>query len=230
MALDGVDVRRGSRLALQDVTFALEPGTVTAVVGPNGAGKSSLLGVLSGRLTPASGAMRIEGEVAEVLQSTQIDAHLHLTVQDILRIARYPSRGLFRPLRRHDREIIDDAMAACGVTAFRRRSIHQLSGGQRQRALVAQALAQRAPILLLDEPTAGLDKQSQRQVQQIVRAEAERGTTVVMATHDLNEASQADNMIVLACACLCCAPPAEALVDPAVTELFDSSPSFARSA
>ncbi|MEM9135187.1 MAG: metal ABC transporter ATP-binding protein [Actinomycetota bacterium] len=230
VVFDGVDVRRGSRLALRGVTFALQPGTVTSIVGPNGAGKSSLLGALSGRLPLSSGTVRVDGEVAEVLQSTQIDPHLHLTVEDVVRIARYPSRGLFRPMRARDREIIHKAMAACDVRGFRRRSIHELSGGQRQRVLVAQALAQQAPVLLLDEPTTGLDRQSQRHLLRIIRDEADRGTTVLVATHNLSEAEQADNMIVLACDCLCCAPPSTALADPAVTALFETTPSFARSA
>lgn len=220
VVLDRVEVRRGRRVALRDVSFAIEPGTLTAVIGPNGAGKSSLLGVLSGRLRPTTGTLRARGAVAEVLQNTAIDEQLRMTVDDVVRLGRYPDRGLFRPMRRIDREIVDEALAATDLLALRRRSINELSGGQRQRALIAQGLAQRAPILLLDEPTAGLDLRSQRELVSIMRAQADRGVTVLFATHDLNEAQQADNLIVLACECLCCAPPIRALADPAVTALF----------
>ncbi len=230
VALDGVEVVRGTRVALRNVTFALEPGTLTAIVGPNGAGKSSLLGLLSGRLAATKGSMQVQGPVAEVLQNTEIDPHLPLTVEAVVRIARYPARGLFQPLRAVDRRIISDALTATDLQDLRHRSIHELSGGQRQRVLVAQGLAQRAPVLLLDEPTAGLDTHSQRHLRRIMRAEADRGTTVLVATHDLNEAAEADAMIVLACDCLCCAPPVQAMADPAVTELLDPGPQWAWSA
>lgn len=220
IAVDDVEVHRGQRVALRNVSFSLEPGTLTAVVGPNGAGKSSLFGVLSGRLQPIKGTVSLNGAVAEVLQKTDIDDQLRLTVEDVVRLGRYPARGLLRPIRSEDRAIITDALAATEMLDLRRRPIHQLSGGQRQRALLAQGLAQQAPILLLDEPTAGLDRRSQQHVLEIIRAEAERGTTVLVATHDLDHADEADNLMVLACECICCAPPKTALSDPAVTELF----------
>ncbi len=220
VALEGIEARRGRRVALRDVSFAVQPGTLTAVVGPNGAGKSSLFGVLSGRLPPTDGTVRLKGAVAEVLQNTDIDEQLRLTVDDVVRLGRYPSRGLLRPMKVDDRAIVDAALAATDMAGLRRRPINELSGGQRQRALVAQGLAQQAPILLLDEPTAGLDRRSQRQLLGILRAEAKRGTTVLFATHDLDEGNQADNLIVMACECICCAPPLIAMADPAVTELF----------
>ncbi|MEM7272241.1 MAG: ATP-binding cassette domain-containing protein [Actinomycetota bacterium] len=224
ITLDQVDAHRGRRLALRDVSFAVQPGTLTAVIGPNGAGKSTLFGILSGRLRATSGTVDAEGAVAEVLQTTDLDEQLRLTVDDVVRIGRYPARGLLRPMRADDRTIVREALAATDMLPLRRRPIGELSGGQRQRALIAQGLAQRAPILLLDEPTAGLDRRSQRQVMAIMRAEAERGTTIMFATHDLDQIDQADNLIVLACDCLCCAPPPIALADPAVTGLFGPAP------
>ena len=123
-------------------------------------------------------------------------------------------------MRGSDREIVNESLVATNLVDLRRRSITELSGGQQQRGLIAQGLAQQAPILLLDEPAAGLDRPSQRELLEIIRAEADRGTTVLFATHDLNEAAEADNLIVLACECICCAPPVTALADPAVTALF----------
>ncbi|MEM8924973.1 MAG: ABC transporter ATP-binding protein [Actinomycetota bacterium] len=228
--LRDVVVRRGPRVALRNVTFALQPGTVTAVVGPNGAGKSSLLGVLSGRLSASEGLVRLDGAVAEVLQSTRGNEQLMLTVEDIVRMGRYADRGLFGRLRPSDRAVVERALEATDLVDLRRRSFNELSGGQRQRTLVAQGLARQTPILLLDEPTAGLDVRSQRHLSAIIRAEAAKGTTVIVATHDLDDAGRADNVIVLACDCLCCAPPVTALADPAVTALFETSPRWARSA
>lgn len=223
IVLDEVEVWRGQRVALRDVSFAVRPGSITAVVGPNGAGKSSLFGTLSGRLQPSTGTIQTTGAVAEVLQNTAIDSQLAMTVDDVVRLGRYPARGLLGPMRAKDRAIMTKALAATGMIELRRRPINELSGGQRQRALVAQGLAQQAPILLLDEPTSGLDRRSQRQVLDIIRTEAAKGTTVLFATHDIDEAMQADNLIVLACDCLCCAPPGAALADPAVAELLGPS-------
>ena len=220
ISLHSASVRRGSNEALRNVTFDVPAGTLSAVVGPNGAGKSSLFGLLSGRLDPSAGTAAVSGDVAEVLQSTGIDDDLALTVDDVVRIGRFPSLGLLRPMRAADRRIVDDALDAVDLLPLRRRPVQELSGGQRQRALLAQGLAQAAPILLLDEPTSGLDLPSQRLVLQILRREADRGTTVLFATHDLAEAATADNVIVLACECVCCAPPVDALADPAVTALF----------
>jgi manganese transport system ATP-binding protein len=194
------------------------------VIGPNGAGKSSLFGLLSGRVGPSSGTVDVVGPVAEVMQSTSIDDDLALSVEDVVRIGRYLSRGFLRPMRAIDKTIIDEALHAVDLDALRRRPIQELSGGQRQRALLAQGLAQDAPILLLDEPTSGLDVRSQQLVIDILRREADRGTTVLFATHDLTEAARADNVIVLASECICCAPPIDAFADPAVTALFGPVP------
>ena len=224
VTLDGVDVLRGRTKALSDVTFELHPGTLTAVVGPNGAGKSSLFALISGRVHQTRGDVSVRGPVAEVLQSTQLDDALPLTVNDVVRLGRYPTTGLLRPIRRHDRQVIDESLGALDLHELRRRPISQLSGGQRQRALVAQGIAQQAPVLLLDEPNAGLDARSQRLVLDVMRAQAESGTTVMFATHDLREAALADNVIVLACECVCCAPPIAALADPTVTALFGPAP------
>lgn len=225
--LDGIDVERGGRLALSEVSFAIEPGTLTAVVGPNGAGKSSMFGVIAGRLNPTSGTVRTSGSIAEVLQSTALDENLPLTVEDAVWMGRYADRGLFRRMRSSDRAIVEAAMEATGVAELRRRTISELSGGQRQRALLAQGIVQEAPILILDEPATGLDVSSQQDLFGVIKNEVERGVTVLMATHDLRDAAEADNVLVLACECVCCAPPVDAFADPAVTALMSTSPSWA---
>ena len=224
VTLANADVMRGRTAALRDVTFELPPGSLTAVVGPNGAGKSSLFALISGRLRQARGEVRVRGAVAEVLQRTQLDPDLPLTVDDVVRLGRFPSRGPVRPMRRHDRHVVDESLDALELRELRRRPISQLSGGQQQRALVAQGLAQQAPVLLLDEPNAGLDAQSQRLVLDVMRSQADAGNTVMFATHDLTEAARADHVIVLACECVCCAPPITALADPTVTALFGPAP------
>lgn len=224
VSVNDASVMRGSMVALKDVSFELPTGSLTAVVGPNGAGKSSLFAMLSGRIKPTSGTAELGGQVAEVLQATKVDQQLSLSIDEVVRLGRYAVRGPIRPMSKADRKAIDDALAAVDLTPLRRRPFGQVSGGQQQRALVAQGLTQQAPILLLDEPTTGLDLASQSLVRDIMRAEADRGTTVLFATHDLSEAARADFVIVLACECICCAPPIDALADPAVTALFGPNP------
>lgn len=216
----GVDAHYNRTLALNKIDLSIEPGTVTAVIGPNGSGKSTLFGVISGRVQPSAGSVTTVGPVAEVLQATAIDDQLRLTVDDIVRIGRYSGLGLLRRIRRVDNDAIDEALDRVDLLDMRRRPINELSGGQRQRALIAQGIAQEAPLLVLDEPANGLDAPSQRHILDIIRAEAEGGRTVLFSTHQLAEASHADMVIALSCSCVCCAPPADAMVDPVVTALF----------
>ncbi|MCO4836085.1 MAG: ATP-binding cassette domain-containing protein, partial [Acidimicrobiaceae bacterium] len=185
-----------------------------------GSGKSTLFGVISGRLRHSTGSVSVGGEVAEVLQTGGIDTHLPLTVEDVVRQGRYRSRGLLRPMTRDDRRLIREAIDVVDLAAHRRTPIHALSGGQRQRAFLAQGIAQQSPILLLDEPTAGVDVNTQSRVAEVVRSVAASGTTVMISTHSLDDAVQCDLMVALAGRCLCCAPPAEALDDPEVAELL----------
>ncbi|MDG1087117.1 MAG: metal ABC transporter ATP-binding protein [Acidimicrobiales bacterium] len=220
VVLDSVDAHRGDRLALDGVSIAVPMGSIAAVMGPNGSGKSTLFGVISGRLRHSTGSVSVGGEVAEVLQTGGIDTHLPLTVEDVVRQGRYRSRGLLRPMTRDDRRLIREAIDVVDLAAHRRTPIHALSGGQRQRAFLAQGIAQQSPILLLDEPTAGVDVNTQSRVAEVVRSVAASGTTVMISTHSLDDAVQCDLMVALAGRCLCCAPPADALDDPEVAELL----------
>ncbi|MEO1062806.1 MAG: metal ABC transporter ATP-binding protein [Actinomycetota bacterium] len=221
--LERVEAHHGRTLALTDMNLTVNAGTVVSVIGPNGAGKSTLFALLAQRLKPTAGVVAVDGAVADVLQGTNIDPHLQLTVDDVVRMGRFRARGFLRPMRRRDRVIVDEAIERVGLADLRRRPINQLSGGQRQRALVAQGLAQGAPIMLLDEPTTGLDLPAQDVILETMRAEADAGRTVLFSTHDLGHAAQADVVVALACTCVCCAPPTAALEAPEVVALFDSA-------
>jgi zinc/manganese transport system ATP-binding protein len=218
--LDRVDAHYDSTQALDAVSLSVERGSLTAVIGPNGSGKSTMFAVISGRLRPSSGHVHTDGPVADVLQATAIDPELRLTVNDVVRMGRYPNRGLLRPMRAIDRDACDNAIERMGLEPLRKRPINELSGGQRQRALVAQGLAQQAPVLLLDEPASGLDAPSQQRILDAMRDEADAGRTVLFSTHQLDDTDHADTVVALACRCVCCAPPSIALTDPDVTTLF----------
>ena len=220
--LESVDAYRRETLALDDVSLEVPRGAITAVMGPNGAGKSTLFGLISGRFRAAAGRVAVDGSVAEVLQSASVDKGMPLTVEDVVRQGRYRERGLFRRFTKQDRDITEEALGLVDMAEHRRTPIYELSGGQRQRVLVAQGIAQRSPILLLDEPTAGVDLPTQQDLRGVLRDIADAGTTVMFSTHSVSDATESDVMVALACRCVCCAPTSEALRDPNVVELISA--------
>jgi zinc/manganese transport system ATP-binding protein len=194
-------VHRGRTTVLDAVTVDLPAGAVTALVGPNGAGKSTLLDVLAGVLTPTSGSLECAGRpsVAYVPQHSTTPAELPLTIADTLAMGRWRDRGLWRRLGRADHDLIAACAAQLDLASLLARPLSAVSGGQRQRALVAQGLVARADVLLVDEPTAGVDAASQAIVLEALAGEAARGAVVVHATHEREAIAAADRVVALAC-------------------------------
>ncbi|MBB5917376.1 zinc/manganese transport system ATP-binding protein [Nocardia transvalensis] len=188
-----------SRTVLHEITADIPDGRVTAIVGPNGSGKSTLLGAIAGVVAPAGGTIERArgGRPAFVVQQSAVPATLPVTVREAVAMGRWAHRGAWRRLTRADAALVRDCMDRLGIGGLARRRLTALSGGQRQRALLAQALAQEADLLLLDEPTAGLDVEAQQQISDILREVAAGGVTVVQATHDHDEAARADHCLVL---------------------------------
>jgi ABC-type Mn2+/Zn2+ transport system ATPase subunit len=197
VSLAGVSVERGRRRVLDVEALRLQPG-VTALVGPNGSGKSTLLHAVAGLIAPVSGEVHVAGSLSYVLQSTAVSATLPVTVRETVSLARAATLGPFRPLRRADRAAVGRAMRRLDVEHLANRHLAELSGGQRQRVFVAQGLAQEADVLLLDEPVAGLDLPSAERIREAVADERGAGHTVLIATHDLDEAMRADHAVLLA--------------------------------
>jgi ABC-type Mn2+/Zn2+ transport system ATPase subunit len=219
--VEGLTVAYGARTALADVDLAIPRGRSVAVIGPNGSGKSTLLGAIAGLVAPSAGRVDVLApQVALVLQSTEIDATLPLTVREAVRMARYPHRGMFGRFRPDDHAAVETAMARTEVADLADRQLRALSGGQRQRALVAQGLAQEAPLLLLDEPVTGLDLVSRDVILGIVDVERDAGRSVVMTTHSLEEASRCDLVVLLAGRVVAAGPPGEVIVDEHLEAAF----------
>ncbi|MFC9064546.1 zinc ABC transporter ATP-binding protein AztA [Streptomyces carpaticus] len=192
--------------ALHGISATLPAGAVTALTGPNGSGKSTLLNLLAGTLTPTTGTISYGRPCrpAYVVQRSAVPDALPLTVREAVTMGRWAERGPWRRLTRADRAVVDDCLTRLGIADLAHRQLGGLSGGQRQRTLIAQALAQRSPLLLLDEPTAALDAAAQRQITDtLTRIAAEDGTTVVHATHHPAEAAAADHTLTLAAGHLC---------------------------
>ncbi|MGF1599168.1 MAG: metal ABC transporter ATP-binding protein [Acidimicrobiales bacterium] len=210
----GLDVRYGEIVALSDVDLVVPAGSSLAVIGPNGSGKSTLLGALAGTIELSAGRATVEGPApALVLQSTDVDRSLPITVRDTVSLARYPSLGLFRRFQAADRDAIERSLRRLDVEDLAGRQFHDLSGGQRQRVLVAQGLAQDTRVLLLDEPVTGLDMVSRAVILDVIDEEVAAGRTIVMTTHNLDEARRCDQILLLDTSPIAVGSPAQVLTD-----------------
>lgn len=222
----GVAAAYGDRVALAASDLEVPAGRLAAVIGPNGSGKTTLLHLVAGILPALEGELEVLGEaprggsrrVAYVLQSTQVSAFLPITVLEAVRMGRYAHRGLTGRFTDEDHEAVRSALERLGAAHLARRHLGTLSGGQRQRVFVAQGLAQQAPLVLLDEPTTGLDVVSREHIADAIAAERERGTTLIVTTHDLAEARAADWVVVVAGRVVAAGPP-EDVCTPDVLEL-----------
>lgn len=179
---------------LHEVDLEIAAGLVTVVAGPNGSGKSTLIELLAGVRSPSRGRIHRRGEVALVVQRPAAPETLPLTVRDVVAMGTWG-----RTLRRREaRATVTETIDAVGLTGFDDRPLSELSGGQRQRALLAQALARRADIILMDEPDTGLDSASRARIRDILIDQARlRGVAVVCATHDEALIASADRTIRL---------------------------------
>ncbi|QIS40870.1 ATP-binding cassette domain-containing protein [Clavibacter capsici] len=195
--LHAVHVAFGDRRALDGVDLRLDPGTLTAIAGPNGAGKSTLLEVVAGTRVPTSGTRTAVAEAAFVPQRAAVPDHLPVTVRDIVTVGAWGRAGRWRRLDADARAAVDDAMDRLGIASLAAQPLGALSGGQRQRALLAQGLARGARLLLLDEPTTGLDAASAERIRAILRSEADRGVAVACVSHDPAVLADADRVVRL---------------------------------
>jgi iron complex transport system ATP-binding protein len=217
----------------RDVSFAIGAGELVALCGPNGAGKSTLLRLLLGLHAPASGRVTLAGEPLASLTRRQIARHaallpqdapadVPLSVRDAVSLGRLPHLGRLQPETAADVAAVERALAATDTTALAERPITELSGGERHRVHLARALAQEAPLLLLDEPIAGLDIAHQLAAMDLLRATVEAGRSVVVALHDLALAARrCDRILLLAGGALCAdARPADVLTRETLARVF----------
>lgn len=220
--LENVSVRYDQALALEKITLRLNRGERVAVVGPNGAGKSTLFHVIAGVVRPTEGQVRIYGSgpgghrcVGYVPQRKVVDWDFPVTVTDVVMMGRIGKMGLFRWPARRDRELVRAALDEVGMSAFANRQIGELSGGQQQRVFLARVLAQEAELLLMDEPLTGLDMPSQEAILTLLDRIQAQGVTVMVASHDLNQASeQFPAMLLLNRRLIAFGPPQQVLTTP----------------
>jgi manganese transport system ATP-binding protein len=221
--IHNLSVRYGSVTALDQINLEIPAGVSVAIIGPNGSGKSTLLKAMAGLVRSTTGSIDRSGSVAIVLQATDVDPSVPLTVGDTVAMARYPNIGLLGRLGPADRKAIAGAVATLDLKDLTGRQIHQLSGGQRQRTFVAQGLAQGADVLLLDEPFIGLDVVSRSLITEALAKERAAGRTVILTTHSFAEAEQADLVVLLATGCVAFGTPEQVLTELNLRRAFGDS-------
>ncbi|WP_254767961.1 heme ABC transporter ATP-binding protein [Salinilacihabitans rarus] len=234
--VEDVVVSFGDVPVLDGVSLAVEPGEFVGLIGPNGAGKTTLLRTLSGAVSPAAGRVAVDGVdlhdrssrassrlVSVVPQDTTLS--FSFDVRSVVEMGRYPHRSRFSGPTPTDRERVDRALERTGTVDLADRPIDAVSGGERQRVLLARALAQDAPIMLLDEPTASLDVNHQVETLELVRDLVDEGRTVVAAIHDLELAARyCDRLVALADgAVLDAGAPASVLTSETLAAAFDAT-------
>jgi zinc transport system ATP-binding protein len=208
LEFDGVDFAyaRGQPV-LHGVDLRVEGGEFVAIAGPNGGGKTTLLRLALGLERPTSGAVLLFGEPAAsfrdrarigyLAQRTRIGVHAPATVREVVEAGRVPLRPYGR-LRRDDRAAVAEAIERVGLADRARRPLHELSGGQQQRALMAKALAAHPTLLVLDEPTTGVDVRAQEQFAELLeQIHSELGVTILYVSHEFGAIEHVVQRLVL---------------------------------
>ncbi|MFC7027109.1 metal ABC transporter ATP-binding protein [Halomicroarcula sp. GCM10025324] len=190
---------------VEDISLRIDRGEYVAVVGPNGSGKSTLLRLMLGLNRPDSGQARLFGapshrfddgsRIGYVAQHASASKEMPITVREVVKMGRFPHVGFGR-LSQRDWQIVDRALDTVGMTAFADRRVTQLSGGQRQRTFIARALAGEADLLVLDEPTVGVDAESVEAFYELLDSLHGDGITILLIEHDLRAVTEHAERVV----------------------------------
>jgi iron complex transport system ATP-binding protein len=203
-----VSYPRASRNAVDGVSFVAASGKLTALAGPNGSGKSSIVRALLGRADVVRGSVAVSGSDVRTLSLTELarrvavvpqreEAAFPTQVRDYVALGRYPRLGLWRTANNTDEIAISDALEQAGVTTLAARDTDALSGGEWQRVRIARALAQKAPAIVLDEPTTFLDVAHEMAIFELLSSLARSGLAVLLVSHQLNLVARFADTIVL---------------------------------
>ena len=231
--LENISLGYGTRTLLGDVSVHFAKGQLTALVGRNGAGKSTLLRALAGLEPLQSGAITIGGSSIADLDGTEAARRVAFVATDKVRIANLPCEDLVAlgrapytnwigRLQAVDREIVVDALAKVGMSEFARKTMDRMSDGECQRVMIARALAQQTPVILLDEPTAFLDMPNRYELCRLLQRLAhDEQKTIIFSTHELDIATKmCDSIALIDTPKLLHLPAAEMVASGAIERLF----------
>ncbi len=186
--LHGISIFRSQRCLLNDCQLLIEKGGFYALTGDNGSGKSTLLKTIIGELSPTSGSIVRhfnKGQYSYLPQSSQLSTDFPMSVQQAVMTGLWLKLGGFSKIEAEHLADVEQTLAEIGLLHLKNTSINQLSGGELQRVLFARMLVQKAPLLLLDEPLAAIDQNTQNILLSILKAKHEQGTTIVITLHDV---------------------------------------------
>jgi len=221
--------------AIWNVDFSLPEKKIIGIMGPNGSGKSTLLKAMLGLIKPEQGWVKIYDKPAKesykkigyIPQRQSIDWDFPATVEDVIRMGRFPHKGLFGRFTKEDNAIIDEAITRTHMQDLRHRQISQLSGGQQQRTFIARALAQQPDILIMDEPFAGVDATTEESIITLIREMRAEGKTILLVHHDLVSAADYFDVLVLLNTRLVGYGPIETMYTEAIiSEAFGGKPTI----
>ncbi|MFQ5794907.1 MAG: metal ABC transporter ATP-binding protein [Candidatus Bipolaricaulia bacterium] len=228
-----LSVRLDGRSVLKEIRFTISPGEFVGIIGPNGAGKTTLLKTILGLVKPERGEVCIFGKpvgklgrdrrkIGYVPQRDRSDERFPLSVVDVVMLGRLHHMGLPWFFSKADRRAAHESLRWVDMEDYQSRPIGELSGGERQRVSLARALCRETELLLLDEPTVGLDAPTQKRFYRVVRRlRQELGLTIVAVSHDLSAiAAQADEFICINRSIYISGPPEQVLHDEKLTEAY----------
>jgi ABC-type Mn2+/Zn2+ transport system ATPase subunit len=221
-------------VALKDITLSIGAGEFVGVIGPNGSGKTTLCRAVLGLMAPVEGHLHIfdcacdelrchhRAQIGYLPQKGVVDRNFPVTVLETVMMGRYGALGLLKRPAKADREIAMESLAHVGMESHRDTALGHLSGGQQQRVFIARALAQQPKVLLLDEPTTGLDITTQHNVIELVQhLHEELKLTVLLITHDINMIrSRVDRLVLLKTRLYASGPPADVLKPDILRQVY----------
>lgn len=198
LELQNVSFSYGEEEVVHDITLNVHKGDYLGIIGPNGGGKSTLLKLMLGLVTPLAGKVFLFGEEIKKFKDwskigyisqrvTHVDPHFPMTVKEVVSMGRYPKLGFFRQLGNKDEDIVKESLSQVEMLQNENRLIGDLSGGQQQRVFIARALAGQPEVIVLDEPTVGVDVKTQKQFYSLLqKLNIELHMTLVLVSHELD--------------------------------------------
>lgn len=230
--VENCTVTYNGKVALHEANLQLKSGSISGLVGMNGSGKSTLFKAIMGFIKPINGHVSIKGMsmkkaqkqnlVAYIPQSEDVDWDFPINVQDVAMMGRYGYMNFLRIPRKNDRQAVAESLARTNMSDFKFRQIGELSGGQKKRAFVARALAQKAQIILLDEPFAGVDIKTEKELIQLLVELRDMGHTILISTHDLSSISTfCDDVVLINRTILAYGPTGEVFTRENIARTFD---------